>query len=491
MTTRKHPLLYQMNVRLVLRELSQQLNRPASLDDLPNDLLDKLADQGFEWIYLLGVWQTGQAALNVSRSQPGLQTEFSHTLDDFSERDVCGSCFAITDYSTHTDLGGNEALQRLRARLAARGLRLMLDFVPNHSAPDHPWIHSHPEYYISGTSENLLQEPHNYTQITTEHGPIIFAFGRDPYFSGWADTLQIDYSNVQAASAMQTELLRAAELCDGLRCDMAMLILPEIFQHTWGRTAVSFWPESINKVKLLHPHFVFMAEVYWDMESTLLKLGFDYTYDKRLYDRLRDLSAPSVREHLRAHPSYLSQMVHFLENHDEQRAATVFSPEIHPAAAITAFFTPGIRFFHQGQIEGRKIKVSIHLDRGPRETGDIALSIFYDELLRTLQMPIFASGEWQLIECYIPDSHLHPTLIAYTWTRPGIDRVLVIINYGAHPARGIAHLNGMIPAQDIHPITSLQKVQNGQPALTRNEEDRVYIDLPSWGYCIYEIAANT
>lgn len=489
MTIQNHPLLYQMNVRLVLRELSHRIHRQANLDDLPDELLDEFVNQGFEWIYLLGVWQTGQAALKVSRTLPGLQDEYRQILDDFTEQDVRGSCFAITDYSTHVDLGGNEALIRLRARLAKRGLRLMLDFVPNHTAPDHPWIHSHPEYYISGTLEDLTQEPHNFTQITTIHGPTVFAFGRDPYFSGWADTLQIDYSNHQAVLAMQVELLKAAEFCDGLRCDMAMLVLPEIFQRTWGRKAVSFWPESIDKVKLTHPNFVFMAEVYWDMESTLLKLGFDYTYDKRLYDRLRDLSAPSIREHLRAHPSYLRQMVHFLENHDELRAAAVFSPDIHPAAAITAFFTPGIRFFHQGQLEGRKIKISIHLDRGPHETNDLELSTFYQELLRTLRMPIFSSGEWQLIECYIPDSDLHPTLLAYTWTRPGMDQALVIINYGFHAARGIAHISGVTPGSAIYPISGLQKIQNNRPALIIYD-DRIFIDLPAWGYCIYGIATN-
>ena len=65
-------------------------------------------------------------------------------MPDFRDSDVTGSCFAIRDYHVHADFGGDDALARLRERLRARSLRLILDFVPNHVAPDHPWVRRAP-----------------------------------------------------------------------------------------------------------------------------------------------------------------------------------------------------------------------------------------------------------------------------------------------------------------------------------------------------------
>ena len=118
------------------------------------------------------------------------------------------------------------------------------------------------------------------------------------------------------------------------------------------------------------PHFCFMAEVYWDMEWTMQQQGFDYAYDKRLYDRLREGHARPVREHFHAGLDYQNKLARFLENHDEPRAAATFAPEVHEAAAVITFLSPGLRFFHQGQFEGRKKRISPHLVRGPEEPVD-------------------------------------------------------------------------------------------------------------------------
>ena len=164
----------------------------------------------------------------------------------------------------------------------------MLDFVPNHMAPDHPWVEEHPDYFVAGTEELLAREPQNYLRIKRKDGDLILAHGRDPYFPGWPDTVQIDYGHPAAYEAMMRELEQVARQCDGVRCDMAMLLLPEVFERTWGRKPASFWPAAISRVREQDPDFCFMAEVYWDLEWTLQQQGFDYTYDKRLYDRLRD-----------------------------------------------------------------------------------------------------------------------------------------------------------------------------------------------------------
>ena len=281
MSKPRYPSLYQLNTRVRLTELSQQLGRRATLDDLPHEELDRLAELGFDWLWLLGVWQTGEAGRQVSRSNPDWQHEFWDTLPDLKESDICGSCFAITGYSVHTNLGGNAAIERLRARAQQLGLRLMLDFVPNHVALDHPWVQHHPDFFIHGTDDDLAREPRNYIRLESAGQPLVLAYGRDPYFPGWPDTLQLNYANPALQAAMREELLKIAALCDGVRCDMAMLIEPDVFERTWGRRTKPFWPAAVDQVRERFPGFLFMAEVYWDMEWTLQQRGFDYTYDKR------------------------------------------------------------------------------------------------------------------------------------------------------------------------------------------------------------------
>ena len=240
-----YPSLYQINTRVWLTELSRELGRPATLDDIPDSELDRIAGMGFDWVWFLSVWQTGPAGQRVSRTNPQWRKEFQETLPDLCEEDIPGSGFAITGYTVSERLGGDAALARLRQRLRKRGLRLMLDFVPNHTGLDHPWVEEHPEYYIRGTELDLARAPMNYTWVRRQRGDLLLAHGRDPYFAGWPDTLQLNYGNPATQEAMIGELLRIAGQCDGVRCDMAMLVLPEVFERTWGIPAQTFWPEAI------------------------------------------------------------------------------------------------------------------------------------------------------------------------------------------------------------------------------------------------------
>ena len=332
----RYPALYQLNTRVFLTALSQSLGRAATLDDIADAELDRLSGMGFDWLWLLSVWQTGEAAQSISRSNLAWRREFEHTLPDLREEDIAGSGFAIKDYRVHRNLGGDAALARLRARMRQRGLRLMLDFVPNHMALDHPWTDEHPDHFVHASEDDLARAPQNHCRVETRNGPLLLAHGRDPYFDGWPDTLQLDYGNARLQASMLAELERIAGQCDGVRCDMAMLIVPEVFERTWDIRAEAFWPRAIDTVRRSHPGFLFMAEVYWDMEWTLQQQGFDYAYDKRLYDRLNEQHAGPVREHLRADMGYQDKLARFLENHDEPRAAAACAPDVHPAAAVRA-----------------------------------------------------------------------------------------------------------------------------------------------------------
>ena len=483
------PSLYQINTRVWLTELSHARGRPATLDDIPGAELDRLSTMGFDWIWLLSVWQTGPAGQRVSRINAEWRREFQDTLPDLREEDIAGSGFAITGYSVHDVLGGDAALARLRERLRKRGLRLLLDFVPNHTGLDHPWVEEHPEYYIHGTAQDVAHAPQNYTTVKRTRGDLRLAHGRDPYFPGWPDTLQLDYANPATQQAMISQLLKIARHCDGVRCDMAMLVLPDVFERTWGRRAPVFWPEAIRRVREEVPRFCFMAEVYWDLEWTMQQQGFDYAYDKRLYDRLRDGHARPVREHLCAGLDYQGRLARFMENHDEPRAAATFTPGMHEAAAVITYLSPGLRFFHQGQFEGRGKRISPHLVRAPFEATDGALQRFYDRLLAVLHHPAVRDGDWRLLECTPAweGNWTSRCFIAWLWTSTAGDRRLVAVNYAANQSQCYVRL----PPQDRGDRPVRFEDLMGTACFDRDRHDLdargLYLDMRAWDYHVFDI----
>jgi glycosidase len=484
-----YPSLYQINTRVWLTELSRTLGRPAMLDDIPDSELDRIAGRGFDWVWLLSVWRTGGAGQRVSRENPEWRREFEHTLPDLKTEDIGGSGFAITGYTVHASLGGDAALARLRERLRARGLRLMLDFVPNHTALDHPWVEDNPGYYIAGTESDLAQAPRNFTWVKRTRGDLVLAHGRDPYFPGWPDTLQLDYSNQAMQEAMIGELVRIAGQCDGVRCDMAMLVLPDVFERTWGRRAQPFWPNATGRVRERAPEFRFMAEVYWDLEWQLLQQGFDYAYDKRLYDRLRDGHARPVREHLHAGLDYQKKLARFLENHDEPRAAVTFAPGIHEAAAVITYLSPGLRFFHQGQFEGRTKRISPHLVRAPQEAVDEALRKFYDGLLRVLRQAAVREHQWRLLECApVWDGNwTFDCFIVWSWGRADDIERLIAVNYAANQSQCYVHLPPSGLSGRLVRLTDMMGSASYDRDGTELESRGLYLDLPAWGYHVFEV----
>jgi glycosidase len=485
----RYPSLYQINTRVWLTARSRDLGHPATLDDIPDAELDHLAALGFDWLWLLSVWQTGAAGQQVSRSNHEWRKEFQETLPDLREEDIVGSGFAITGYTAHESLGGNAALAHLRERLRKRGLRLMLDFVPNHTGLDHPWVEDHPEYYLAGTELDLARAPGNYTWARRKRGDLLLAHGRDRYFPGWPDTLQLNYGNLATQEAMTGELVKIAGQCDGVRCDMAMLLLPEVFERTWGIKAEPFWPKATACVRERHPGFCFMAEVYWDLEWTLQQQGFNYTYDKRLYDRLRDRHARPVRDHFRAGLDYQDKLARFLENHDEPRAAATFPAGVHEAAAVLTFLSPGLRFFHQGQFRGQAKRISPHLCRGPDEVLNQELGNFYHKLLAVLRQPALRHGTWQLVEC-VPAWDGNGTwdcFVPFAWQGPAGERFLVTVNYAPHQSQCFVRL----PFTDLGNRHWQVQDQLGSATYKRDGCDLqsrgLYLDVPPWQASVFSL----
>jgi hypothetical protein len=261
-----------------------------------------------------------------------------------------------------------------------------------------------------------------------------------------------------------------------------MLVLPEVFERTWGKRAPLFWPTATRRVREKAPEFCFMAEVYWDLEWTVQQQGFDYAYDKRLYDRLRDGHTRPVREHLYAGLDYQSKLARFLENHDEPRAAAVFSNDVHRAAAVITFLAPGLRFFHQGQFEGRKKRISPHLGRGPDEPIDPTVQTFYEQLLSVLRLPVARDGRWQLLECAPAwdGNWTGDCILAFAWQNDAGARLLAVVNFAPNQSQCYVRL----PFDDLAGRQWQLRDQISEIVYDRDGNDLqsrgLYLDVPAW-----------
>jgi hypothetical protein len=481
---RSNPLIYEINAWTWLHGLRAVAQDALTLADVPDEVLDALAAWGFDAIWLMGVWERSPAGQLQALAHPGLLAEYRRALPDFSAHDVVGSPFAVRRYSVDPRLGGPDALAALRARLAERGLKLVLDFVPNHVARDHDWLHAAPDCLLQGTGRDLVEHPETFFAGA---GGRIFAHGRDPHFPPWTDTAQINAFSPVARERLTTTLLEIAGQCDGVRCDMAMLVTNQVFARTWGDRAgtipeAEFWETIIPAVKEQSPEFLFVAEVYWDMESELLRQGFDYVYDKRLYDRLAEGATRAVWEHLRADFAYQQRTVRFIENHDEQRAMLVFGPDRHAAAATLIVTLPGATLLHEGQLAGHRVRLPVQLGRRPPEADDPQVLAFYRVLLDEVRHPVYHQGQWQLLETFpawdLNATHRH--LIAYVW-QSGEERRLIVVNYSAGSAQGRVRLAGLgLEGQ----TWTLHDALHGDDYVRSGDEmarDGLYVDLRPWG----------
>jgi hypothetical protein len=477
-----HPIIYEINTWVWLEELREKYDSSLTLASLPASEWDAIAQRGVNAVWLMGVWERSPAGIAIANQNEGLLEDFRRALSDFRTEDNVGSPYCVRRYEVDGRLGGRKGLAMAREELARRGLRLILDFVPNHVAPDHPWVMERPEYFVQGNADEARNDPASFV----EAGGKVFACGRDPYFPAWPDVLQLNAFHPGLRQVVIETLCDIGGQSDGVRCDMAMLLMNPIFERTWGdraggRPAAEYWQEIIPAVKKSCPDFLFMAEAYWDLEWELQQQGFDYCYDKKLYDRLEHAHAESIRLHLCADLGYQNRLLRFIENHDEPRAAAAFPRQKERAAAVTMATVPGAKLFHEGQFEGRRVRLPVFLGRRPKEAPDQDLQTFYKALLAAIDTPLLRKGQWLLCPCTgWPDNASYQNLAAWGWVSDD-DRCLIVVNL----SDGSVQAHVQTPWEEMRgTMWRLVDALSGVTYERDGDEMRgpgLYVDLGPWG----------
>ena len=288
-----------------MARLSARDGRRVGLGDVRARDIDPIAELGFDLVWLTAAWTIGSSSRRLARSSPTLRDRRAELLPDGTDDDIVGSPYAVSAYEPPDNLGGAAGLAKLRQRLGEAGIGLILDFVPNHTASEHLWVRRHPEWFVHADSGHRAVDPDGYFEVRSD-GRHWIAHGRDPNFPPWTDTAQLDYRHPDVPRAMTQALKEVATRCDGVVCSMAMLVLDDVFRSTWSGRSIppsvaeeaspfgEFWWHATRAVHEVYPKFLLIGEAYWDHEWRLQQLGFDFTYDKPLTDRLVAGDVPAV-----------------------------------------------------------------------------------------------------------------------------------------------------------------------------------------------------
>jgi len=488
------PLLYEINTRCWLRALAEESGASITLANVPASEFAAWQQLGVTHVWLMGVWTTGPRARAEALKHPGLRAAYDKVLPGWTEKDVAGSPYAIADYQVPPVLGGEAGLEEFRHKLRQHGLKLVLDFVPNHLGLDHPWVRDRADLFVQSPTE----VPGAFL-VKTSGGRRWLAHGKDPYFPSWTDTVQLDYRRADTRAAMTQLLQSVAGRCDGVRCDMAMLLLNEVFARTWERFPVAgqqsragnhqvflpeFWSGAIAVVKKAQPSFLFLAEAYWGLEPRLQALGFDFTYDKALYDELASHRPAEAQRHLlEMTAESVAASAHFLENHDEPRIASALSPEEHRAAALCILGLPGLRLLHDGQLDGARLQVPVQLARRAAEPKQAGIRQLYEQLLTILPGTAVGRGKGEVLKPRLAwaDNPTAQDFVIVQWQVQAPEFDLVVVNLASY--RGQCYAPLTVPNLMAHNWS--MKDLLGPERYERFGEDLqnqgLYLDLPAHG----------
>lgn len=435
---RTNPHILEINTRAWLKRLERRHGKAFTLDQIPDSYWTEIKALGFDALWFMGVWKESPKGREIARSHPEVLDSVKKVLPEFSTEDIISSPYAITSYEVDETLGGAESLRKLRAKLNGMGIALLLDFVANHTAIDAPEVETNPDLYI--TTGKTEPASHKDWFFKNAKGQYI-AHGRDPYFAPWTDTAQLNYFNPRTRRFMLDNLLKVAAQCDGVRCDMAMLSLNKVHRDTWWEFLGSqlpkeeFWSDALKAVREKYPEFTFIAEVYWGLEWDIQEMGFDYTYDKILYDRLRFSTPEDIKAHLGAEHLFQMRSIRFIANHDEEESLKAFGKEKSLAASTIISTLPGARMFYLFQLLGRPQRLPIQYVKDLFPV-DKDVATHYARLLTIASAPEFHGGQWSLkdVRPFVQEDGSYRNVLAWQWKQRNTGK-MVVINYSAQPSR--------------------------------------------------------
>lgn len=449
---RANPHLIEINARLWLKDLRKKYGMAdMTLSIVPEDEWLGLKHLGIDMVWLVGVWLTSPESERIARETPGLLEEIKKISPEFTNSAIGASPYAVFTYQLNPELGFEWELKALKEKLNSLGMKLIVDFVSNHTSKDNPYLDQAPECFIRGGEEDFKAHPGWFFTREISGVRNYIAYGRDPNFPAWTDTAQLNYFNPATRKKMLSVLMRLAEMSDGVRCDMVMLTLNDIHETTWGsllgkagfkKPEREFWDDAIKSVKEKHPEFIFLGEVYWGLEWRVQQMDFDYTYDKVTYDRLRFLGPQEVKGHLRAEKLYQKRSVRFIDNHDEQPSLTVFGREKAFAAGVIISTIKGLRLYNENQLDGIRFRVPLQLKDMYNRVPDMAVRKFYEKLLKITDHPAFHGGEWNLLEVNpcSPQNDTNRNILAWSWVQRRTMKI-VVVNYSALESCGIVNVS--------------------------------------------------
>lgn len=475
------------NALVWLDQLSRQFGREIrTLDQVPDEELDRLARAGFTALWLIGVWERSPASREIKRRMGNPEAE--------------ASAYSLADYVIAAELGGDGALESLKGRAWSRGIRLASDMVPNHTGIDSRWVVEHPERFLvssggvppfpsytfngpnlSGASGvGVFLEDHYWTRtdaavvfkrvdFATGETRCIY-HGNDGTHMPWNDTAQLDFLRPDTREAVIQTILRVARQFPIIRFDAAMTLTKKHFQRLWypepgsggdipSRAGAGlsrhdfdrampgeFWREVVDRISREAPDTLLLAEAFWLLEGFFVRtLGMHRVYNSAFMHMLKAEDNAGYRQvmknTLEFDPEVLKRFVNFMSNPDEETAIAQFGDgDKFFGVCVLLSTLPGLPMFAHGQIEGFREKYGMEFRRAYwNETPSEGLRARFEREIFPLlgRRRLFAGVEgFLLYDLEMPGGGVNEDLFAYSNTRGG-ERALVLYNNRFAEARGI------------------------------------------------------
>jgi hypothetical protein len=437
-----------VDARVWLREEAQEAARPVDLGTLLPSRSGLLLEEGFGWLWLGGIWDPGETGRWIARRSALLIERLREDLSDLETSDIDGPALPPRAHRVRDDLGGDQGLDMLRKDLLARGIRLLVDFVPDCIAPDHPWVKEHPEFILRPATGPCPEES------ATPSLPAVPAAALALRHPG-------------AREAVMAELDRVARRVDGIH--IAGRPTPDLGEFLSG---------ALERLRAEHPRLLVVGE------GSIPRV--DVETDGSFRDRVLAMDSGAVAEAVKE--GARRPRARFLEDPGGPRAAERLPRLRHEAAAVLAYLSASLAVFMDGEIEGRKRPWNPYLTRRVPELPDGEIRSFYGRLLDVLARPaarspcrvLPLSRAWEENETW-------RQVIVFARGEAGMPLILVAVNFGPADAQCYASVEGLLGESGGWLLQDLFSTQ----VYTRDRGDLaqrgLYLALAPWDYNVFEV----